>query len=299
MRAAFRPTLATFRRNQEHRPSTGSQFPRTTRTNKHREMGRARIGLEAPVAMPLAPLLRCGSNKRLMFAAGSATQLPYMERYMPHLSQKSLRRDRIVHAAGRLFAYQGYHGTSTRQIAHLASMSENTLFRHFDDKESLFWSTLSEHFAVLDLQMGLLDKIANCEPPEVVLPEILELFADTVSYRPELLRLTAVAFLEMHPKGEAFLHERLSPALTAIFRYLETSIKGGKLRNFDPATVTVALTMTALTHEGISHLIDKDKPLLSHQEKNRAQARFWLDVLAPGMPAQVTPATTIREKDPG
>ena len=71
---------------------------------------------------------------------------------MPLVSKKSLRRDRIVRAAGRLFAHQGYHGTSTRQIAHLANMSENTLFRHFDDKENLFWSTLREHFAALDFQ---------------------------------------------------------------------------------------------------------------------------------------------------
>jgi len=217
---------------------------------------------------------------------------------MPLVSKKSLRRNQIVSAAGRLFAYQGYHGTSTRQIAHLANMSENTLFRHFDDKESLFWSTLSEHLAVIDGQRDLLERIANCEPPGVVLPKMLELFADTVSYRPELIRLIAVAFLEMHPKGEAFIQERLSPALTAISHYLEMNIKVGKLRNLDPTTMTVALTMTALTHTEISQLIDKNKPLLNHQEKNRAQARFWLDMLAPGMPANVPPAVAIREKNP-
>lgn len=218
---------------------------------------------------------------------------------MPRGSKKSLRRDRIVREAARLFAYQGYHGASTRQIAHLANVSELTIFRQFKDKESLFWSTLGEHFARLNLEKDLLEKIADGEPPEVVLPKILELIADTVSYRPELLRLIAVAFLEMHPKGEAFIEERLSPALTAICRYFEASIKGGKLRHIDPTTVTVALTMTALTHTEIAHLIDKDKPLLSHKEKNRAQARFWLDVLAPGMPAQASPVATIREESAG
>ena len=204
-----------------------------------------------------------------------------------------------MRAAGRLFAYQGYHGTSTRQIAYLANMSENTLFRHFDDKEDLFWSTLRAHFAAMDFQRDLLEKIANCEPPEVVLPKVLELFADTVNYRPELLRLTAVAFLEMHPKGEAFIQERLSPALSAISQYLEMNVKGGKLRDLDPTTMTVALMMTTLTHAEISRLIDKNKPLLSHKEKNRAQARFWLDMLAPRMSAQESPAEAIREENPG
>jgi AcrR family transcriptional regulator len=203
---------------------------------------------------------------------------------MSVISKKSLRRDRILHAAARLFAYQGYHGASTRQIAHLADVSELTIFRQFKDKEGLFWSTLGEHFAGMTLERNLLKMIADGEPPQVVLPEILEIITDTASFRPELLRLMAVAFLEMHPKGVAFLQERVSPALTAICRYLETSIKGGKLRDLDPTTVTVALTMTALTYAEIAHLIDKDKPLLSHKEKNRAQARFWLDMLAPESP---------------
>jgi AcrR family transcriptional regulator len=211
---------------------------------------------------------------------------------MPQVSKKSVRRERIVRAAGRLFAYQGYHGTSTRQIAHLADMSENTLFRHFDDKESLFWSTLSEHFAAMDFQRDLLEKITDGEPPEAVLPRILELFADMASYRPEVLRLIAVALLEMHPKGEAFIEERLSPALTAISQYLERSVKGGRIRDLDATTVTAALTMTALTHAEISRLIDKNKPLLNHQERHRAQARFWLDMLVPrtaAIPPPVAP----------
>jgi AcrR family transcriptional regulator len=210
---------------------------------------------------------------------------------MPLVSQKSLRRDRILRAAGRLFAHQGYHGTSTRQIAHLADTNENTLFRHFEDKESLFWATLNANFETLDPQRGLLEKMANCASPEVVLPKILELLADTVSYRPELLRLIAVAFLEMHPKGEAFVRERLSPALSAISQYLKTNIKDGKIRDLDPATMIVALTMTTLTHGEISPLIERDKPLLNHQEKNRAQARFWLDVLAPRVPKCGPPLT--------
>lgn len=218
---------------------------------------------------------------------------------MPRVSQKSLRRERIVRAAGRLFAYQGYHGTSTRQIAHLADMSENTLFRYFDDKESLFWSTLSDHFTAMDFQRDLLAKIADGEPPEAVLPKILELFADMASYRPEVLRLIAVALLEMHPKGEAFIEERLSPALTAISQYLERSVKGGKIRDMDATTVTAALTMTALTHAEISRLIDKNKPLVNHQERSRAQARFWLDILAPGPPAYSSPATPIAKKSSG
>jgi hypothetical protein len=60
--------------------------------------------------------------------------------------------------------------------------------------------------------------------------------------------------------------------------------------------VTLALTMTALTHTEISPLIDKNKPLLNHQEKNRALARFWLELLAPAMAASTSPAVAIGEE---
>jgi len=53
-----------------------------------------------------------------------------------------------------------------------------------------------------------------------------------------------------------------------------------------------------LTHAEISRLIDKNKPLFNHQERNRAQARFWLDMLAPLLPSHESPAAAIGEKNP-
>ena len=218
---------------------------------------------------------------------------------MPLVLKSSARTDKIVQAAGRLFAYQGYHGTSTRQIAHLAEVSENTLFRHFNNKEDLFWSTLRSYSSGLKLRRDLLEGIAKCESPEVVLPKILELITDTVSYRPELIRLIAVAFLELRPKAEAFSQEYLSPALSAISHYLKMSIKGGKLRDLDSTLLTAALMMTTLMHTTISRMIDYNMPLLNYQEMNRAYAKFWLDLLAPRIPDYPAPVALINVGHPG
>jgi AcrR family transcriptional regulator len=204
--------------------------------------------------------------------------------------KSSVRTDKIVQAAGKLFARQGYHGTSTREIAHLADVSENTLYRHFDHKEDLFWSTLGTYSAGLKFRRDLLEGLATCDSPEVVLPKILELFADTVSYRPELLRLIAVAFLELHWKAEAFCQERLSPVFSAINHYLKMNIESGRIRDLDPTMLTSALIMTALTHPGIYNLIDGHKPLYSNSlEAHRAHTRFWLDLIAPRKSAYPTP----------
>jgi AcrR family transcriptional regulator len=46
-------------------------------------------------------------------------------------------RTRILDAAQRLFAAQGFDGTTTRDLAQKAGVAEGTLFRHFPNKKSI------------------------------------------------------------------------------------------------------------------------------------------------------------------
>ncbi len=46
-------------------------------------------------------------------------------------------RTRILQAAQRLFASQGFDGTTTRDLAQAASVAEGTLFRHFPNKKAI------------------------------------------------------------------------------------------------------------------------------------------------------------------
>lgn len=46
-------------------------------------------------------------------------------------------RDRILRAALRLFAAQGFDGTTTRDLAQAAGVAEGTLFRHFPNKKAI------------------------------------------------------------------------------------------------------------------------------------------------------------------
>jgi AcrR family transcriptional regulator len=214
---------------------------------------------------------------------------------MPIAHKNSERTDKIVQAAAQLFARQGYHGTSTREIARLADVSENTLFRHFDHKEDLFWSALRSRSTGLKLRRDLLEGIAEGDDPEVVLPKIIDLLVDTVVFKPELLRLIAVAFLELHWKTEAFCQEYLSPIFSAISRYVEINIENERVRNLDPTMVTAALVTTVMAHAGISRLIDGDKSSYSgSREAANAYTKFWLDVLTP-RPLEAS-RTTMRNK---
>ena len=208
---------------------------------------------------------------------------------MSGVSKVSFRTGKILQEAGKLFARQGYHATSTREIARLADVSENTLFRHFDNKEELFWSSLQLYSTDLKFRRDLLEGMEQCDSPEVVLPKIIEMLSDTVNYRPELLRLIVVAFVELHTKADQFCLEILSPLLSTINQYLERNIRSGRIRELDPVMLTSALIMSVLTHPGIFNLTDGNKIVyLNRTEERRAYSRFWLDLVVPRKPVHAS-----------
>jgi AcrR family transcriptional regulator len=53
---------------------------------------------------------------------------------------------RILHAAAKVFAQQGYARATTRALAAAADVNEVTLFRHFGSKQKLF-AAVTEQFA--------------------------------------------------------------------------------------------------------------------------------------------------------
>src|SRR5215210_8722132 len=48
------------------------------------------------------------------------------------------RRRQIAEVAMRLFSERGFRGTTTKEIAHAAGVSEAIIFRHFATKEDLY-----------------------------------------------------------------------------------------------------------------------------------------------------------------
>ena len=52
------------------------------------------------------------------------------------------RRLQILAVAVSLFSNRGFRGTTTREIAHAAGVSEAMVFRHFATKEELYAASL-------------------------------------------------------------------------------------------------------------------------------------------------------------
>ena len=52
------------------------------------------------------------------------------------------RRDQLLRVAMSLFSNHGFRGTTTKEIAHAAGVSEAMVFRHFATKEDLYAAIL-------------------------------------------------------------------------------------------------------------------------------------------------------------
>ncbi len=70
------------------------------------------------------------------------------------------RREKILKAASRLFAEQGFDGTTTYQIAKQAGVTEPLIFYHFKGKDWLFTAIIESVFAPLFTQLD-----TRQEPP--------------------------------------------------------------------------------------------------------------------------------------
>jgi|KBSMisStaDraftv2_1062788.scaffolds.fasta_scaffold225216_2 AcrR family transcriptional regulator len=196
--------------------------------------------------------------------------------------QKSDRTERIITAAAHLFASQGFHGTTTREIAQLAEVSEHTLFRHFNGKKEIFWSALRSYAVGLRPTFDLLHEIQADEALDIMLPRILGPLTETVGRRPEVARLLAVALLELNDEAEAACRDLIVPLFSEMSEYMARNVQKGLVLKADPAMLTACLLSMVLLLPQISKLTDGRCPSPQNgAEAFSAYSNFWLQVLAP------------------
>jgi AcrR family transcriptional regulator len=77
-------------------------------------------------------------------------------------------KEKIIDAAFGLFSQKGYLGTTTKEIALHAGVSEVTLFRHFGSKESIFEEVIQSKSFLPDLK-NLIPKLENLSLKDTLL----------------------------------------------------------------------------------------------------------------------------------
>jgi TetR/AcrR family transcriptional regulator, mexJK operon transcriptional repressor len=191
------------------------------------------------------------------------TDIPAPEALEPG-TRSSRKRQAILAAATTLFLQNGYLGTSMDEIAALAAVSKQTVYKQFQDKASLFSeiviSTVDEasnlvHNAVVDIQdTGDLEndlrELARRQLTLVMQPRILQ------------LRRLAIAEAGRFPELGRIFHER-GPGRTiaAVAVAFERLAARGLLQLDDPLLAAAHfnwLVMSIPLNEAM--LLGHDKP---------------------------------------
>jgi AcrR family transcriptional regulator len=82
------------------------------------------------------------------------------------------KQEKIIQAALRLFAQNGYASTSTSKVAKEAGVSEGLIFRHFENKEGLLKAIMG---MAMDSSKQLLSEVMLAGRPKEIIRKMLEL----------------------------------------------------------------------------------------------------------------------------
>ncbi|MGW2788255.1 TetR/AcrR family transcriptional regulator [Streptomyces populi] len=163
------------------------------------------------------------------------------------------KRQAIMEAATRVFMEKGYSGTSMDDIAKVAAVSKQTVYKHFADKERLFTEMV---LATTDRVDAMIDMVADIPADAASLTENLNLLARRflgALTQPQVLRLRRLVIAN----AEAF------PDLgTAWYE-----------QGFERVLATLAATFRRLADQGLLHM---DDPLLA--ANHFAGLLLWIPV---------------------
>ncbi|MFC4118750.1 TetR/AcrR family transcriptional regulator [Nonomuraea zeae] len=111
-------------------------------------------------------------------------------------SRTARKRRQIMEAARPVFLRNGYVGASMDEVAALAAVSKQTVYKHFTDKEQLFTSIILDTTGQVEglarLITAALDESGDLEKD---LGELARQFLDALM-RPEVLRLRRLVIAE-------------------------------------------------------------------------------------------------------
>ncbi|TDX46481.1 TetR/AcrR family transcriptional regulator [Orenia marismortui] len=75
--------------------------------------------------------------------------------------EKNSKKERLIQAAIKLFAKQGYHNTTVAEIADEAGVAKGTVYWYFDSKEQLFWGIIVSGIELLNEKLLREAQISN------------------------------------------------------------------------------------------------------------------------------------------
>jgi AcrR family transcriptional regulator len=193
------------------------------------------------------------------------------------------RRLQILAVAVRLFSQKGFRGTTTKEIAQAAGVSEAMVFRHFATKEELY-------AAILDHKACSGDRFE----PEEMAADGIERKDDRAVFEslalgalnhhekdPEFQRLLLHSALEKHELAQMFFDKFVRRVYEFLGGYIRDRQREGALIEMDPAIVVRCFIGMVMHHSLNNNLWDPSRRLVNIS--NESAAKNFTDILLNGI----------------
>ena len=207
------------------------------------------------------------------------------------------RRMQILSVAVRLFSQRGFRGTTTKEIAQSAGVSEAMVFRHFATKVELY-SAILDHKACSD--DGLKD------PGELIAEAVGRkddrAVFETLAFEalqhhdrdPQFHRLLFYSALEEHELAQMFWERTVLQIYDLLSSYISERQRDGVFREVNPYVVVRAFVGMIIHHSMSNNLWDKQRSLLDIS--NEQAAREFTETLLNGIVTKRTRVESARLK---
>jgi TetR/AcrR family transcriptional regulator len=193
------------------------------------------------------------------------------------------RKLQILRVAVSLFSRKGFRGTTTKEIAKVAGVSEAMVFRHFANKDELYAAIL-DHKAcssdTLNPEQLVADAIAKKDDRRVF--ETLALAAlNHHEVDREFQRLLLYSALEGHELAEMFFEKFVKGVYELLGGYIRERQRDGAIVQMEPAVVVRAFIGMIIHHSLNNNLWDPKRRLLD--VSNESAAKSFTDILLNGI----------------
>ncbi len=196
------------------------------------------------------------------------------------------RRAQILQVAIGLFSHKGFSGTTTKEIAAAAGVSEAMVFRHFATKDELYHAILD--YKACEGGMKTLPWEDEAQKKAIDENDDYKVFY-TLALKalqhqqddPDLMRLLFHSALEGHVLSQMFFDQFVSRIYEFIGLYIRKRQADGAIRSIEPRVVVRAF-LGMLIHHSLNNILwDKSRRLLDIS--NEEAAHEFVTILLDGV----------------
>lgn len=209
-------------------------------------------------------------------------------------SVRSSAQDRqasLIGAAAALFAAKGFNGTTTKDIARAAGISEALLYKHFPTKRALYGAILAEKAQYSELRAAVEEAARKQDDRRLF--TLLASFRIRKNADPTLLRLLLFSALEGHEMSEMFFQQQYRVFYDLLAGYIRQRIEDGAFRPVDPLLAARAF-FGIIVHHRLLHDIFGVPMHRTHEDV----VTEYVSVFLTGLQGTTAPAPNAQEALP-